>query len=464
MVGFSKKWFKPPDGEKKVHAYHSAVEKQVQPKLSAFHDLINNQAAASQLLLIATIIALIWGSVDVISPYYHNIVNFDIGLRFGTQEFSASLQTLINDFLLTIFFFLVGLEIKKEFLVGELNESQKAVAVMVAALGGILLPAGIFFLINHHYPEANGWAIPIATDTAFAIGVMKTFKHHLPSGALAFTAALAIVDDIAAISIIALYYTPTIHTMALLWAGFTVILLISMNLMGFRSSWPYVVFGLLLWILFESAGIHGTVAGILVAFCIPARPHHGPRHVRKKLQTQLEKLNRKSHNPAHILEDEKQHHILEQIEETIHTATTPLQRWQHNLKWPVLLLVLPLFAFANAGIDVSSYAMLHALQTRVTIGVALALAIGKPLGILLFVFLAQRLKIGKIPEDCRLQHIVAVALLSGIGFTMSLFIATQGYDGMPSDLHHAKVGIIVGSSLSALAGILWIRWMIRRTK
>lgn len=431
------------------------VIRRLERKNSSFQHLINTQIISSILLLITTIATLAWASIDSLNHWYEVFVNTQVGLTIGSAIFAMPLNIFVNDFLLTIFFFMIGLEIKKEFLVGELSNVKSAATIFIAALGGMVVPALIFLLFNFHHPQFIGWGIPMATDTAFALGILALFRNKLPKSIFIFVAALAIVDDIGAILVIAFYYTAQLHILSII-IGFLILgVLATLGYLGVRHFSPYFLLGLCVWVLFESAGLHGTVAGILVAFCIPATSKKNSQHAAHKLFFLVNKfklLHRS--NAKSTLHNQQQHDILEHIGSTVQHSTTPLQRWKNSLEIPVLLLVLPLFALTNAGVDVSWMAVHSAFNDPVSIGIFTGLFLGKPIGITLFTYLSQRLHIGKLPGNCTMREIVPVSLFTGIGFTMSLFIATRSFINNDVLLNNAKVGIILGSLFAIIAGMI----------
>lgn len=445
--------FKSPEGEKDIHAYHTPIEQTVQEKMSSFNDLVEAQHVASLFLFVATVVALVWASTDGIKEYYQTFTHFTFGLQLGTSIFKMPLNEFVNDFLLTIFFFIIGLEIKKEFLVGDLADPKKSINVLMAALGGMLIPALLYYAFNTHYPDLRGWGIPMATDTAFAVGILSLFKNRIRRSALVFMTALAIVDDIGAILVLAIYYTDNVGVTPILVAIGLVFSLILLNLMGVRRALVYMVIGMVIWLLFEQAGIHGTIAGIIIAFCIPARPQKGPRFVLRRVTNLLNKFERNTQEPSHILDDEEQHELLQEIQTTVQKGTTPLQRWEHSLVTPVYILILPIFALTNAGINVSPQALQHALYDPISLGIIAGLFLGKPIGITLFSYLSEKIGLGELADDCTIKDVFSISLFAGIGFTMSLFIAIQSFSGSPALLNDAKVGIIVGSLCSVILGV-----------
>lgn len=441
------------EGQSPEKNYQTRLEEKVQNIITPFQEYINNQATASIFLLLSTLIALAWASMPELSYWYDKFTHLSIGFHIENFHYKQSLHYWVNETLLTLFFFFVGLEIKREFLVGELSNPKNASLVLCSALGGALIPAAIYFAINYNTPAQHGWGIPMATDTAFALGILICFKNRLPQGIFTFLAALAIVDDIAAILIIAIFYTTNINIEYLAYAVVLVAVLAFCNAAGQRKPLPYLVIGILLWITVVQSGIHGTIAGIVVAFLIPARPKKAPgQFIRsaKALLTYFEM--RKSENPV-VLEDETQHAVLEEIQEITEETTTPLQRWEHKLEKPIAFFILPLFALVNAGVQVNTELLHNVFSYKLSLGIFIGLFVGKPLGVILFSHLALWFKIGKLPQNTSIYHISCAAFLTGIGFTMSLFIANLSFHDAES-LMLAKGAIIASSVLSGIVGAI----------
>lgn len=449
----NRRFFQPPKGEEDKHAYQSRFERRLKRFLTPFDEFTQSQITASAFLLFCALAAFIWASVPAWSAYYDKLTNLMMGFYIADFHFKQPLKFWINDLLLSLFFFIVGLEIKREFLAGELTNRKLTMLVVFAALGGMIVPGCIFLLFNLHSANLSGWGIPIATDTAFALGLMACFKKRLPHGVFAFIGALAILDDIGAILVIAFFYTPSFHWLPLVFALALTAVLAFLNYAGFRSAWPYLILGIVIWVLIEAAGIHGTIAGILVAFTIPARPRKGPKHFIERTKELLHLFEKRKQARPLILSDPAQHQILRQVQETAEQATTPLQRFAHQLELPIALLVLPLFALLNAGIPIQTFS--GEVINRVSLGIMLGLFVGKPLGITLFSYLSMKLGLGELPAHTKLRDIFNVALFAGIGFTMSLFVSTLAFND-PKMVMLSKAGILMGSVLSGIVGVIFI--------
>lgn len=448
------KIFKPPEGEEDKHAYHSPLEQKVSEVLSPFEQFKKSQILASSLLMLCALVAILWASLPMAKYSYQWFTHLQFGFHIAGNTIAQPVEFWVNDILLTLFFFLIGLEIKREVLVGELANKKTAVLVTLAAIGGMVFPAGLYMLINIGSPETiHAWGIPMATDTAFALAMLSLFKNKLPTNVFTFMAALAIIDDIGAILVIAIFYSDNIVIAPLILAACLLLCLVLFNYSGVRNPIPYLGLGILILILVESAGIHSTIAGIAVAFTIPARPQKGPRHFLNRTKSLLQYFEHRK-DKAQLLADKKQHEILEELKENLVHATTPLQRWESNLELPILLIILPLFALVNAGLPIQTFANYEAFFQPLTIGIIIGLVIGKPLGITLFSWVALKLKQGTLPEGIKLKHVMAISLFAGIGFTMSLFVSSLAFEPNSANALIAKGSIFIGSILAGVIGCL----------
>lgn len=433
------------------------LEAQVERAISPFQQFIRNQTTGSVLLLMCTVAALLIAN----SPLFHEyetLLETPVGLVFGDLSLKMNLHHWVNDGLMALFFFVLGLEIKREILVGELKQPRQSLPVVLAALGGMLLPSTIFYALNAGSPSVHGWGIPMATDTAFAIGILILLGRRIPPALITFLTALAIIDDLGAILVIALFYTQTIDLTWLGFAGLCLLLLMGCNALGLRHPLVYLLGGGIVWAAMLGSGVHATVAGILVALIVPARPKREPRWFisrSRRLIDRFESIENASRRP--ILGEEEQHAVAEQLQDTAEKATTPLRRWENALEHPVALLVMPLFALANAGVPINPASLSALWSDRLALGVTLGLIAGKTIGITLLSWVALRLRLGDLPANVSLRHIIGVALLGGMGFTMSIFIAGLGFADNPQALVVAKTAILIASLLSGLSGYLWLR-------
>jgi len=396
---------------------------------------LETEAKGGALLFAAALLAFLWANTPLAFLYF-GLREVPMGFRLGAFFLEKPLLLWVNDLLMALFFLLVGLELKRELLAGELRDPRRAGLAVGAALGGMLVPAALYLFLNPRGPELRGWGVPMATDIAFALGVLALVPK-VPLGLKLFLTALAIVDDLGAVLVIALFYTGGLEVAYLLSAALTLALAFLLNRGGVWRLWPYLLLGLPLWYFVLKSGLHATLAGILLAMAIPlrrARPFRG--------ETEAE--------DPEAIEGE-----LEALEEEVGEAQSPLHRLEQALHPWVAYGVLPVFAFFNAGVA------LGGLQVgSVAWGVALGLLLGKPLGILLFSWLALRLGLGTLPEGVGLGAILGVGFLAGIGFTMALFIAGLAFtEGM---LDQAKVGVLAGSLVAGSIGYGLVRTSLER--
>ena len=389
------------------------------------------------------------------STYYAGFLNHPISLHLGDFNLlshhgeSLTVAAFINDCLMAIFFFHVGLEIKREILVGELSSTRKAALPILAALGGMIAPVLVYFLFNGSEPGIRGAAIPMATDIAFSLGVLSLLGKRVPLALKIFLTAFAVVDDIGGILVIVLFYTEEIQLSYLLFAFALIILLAVACKLRINKKTLYIVTGIAIWYLFLQSGVHSTVAGVLVAFTIPAYPR---LNIDKYISRIRKSIDSFPPNESITLSNE-QIHELKNIEGASNKAISPLQYMEDRLNGLVNFLILPLFAFANAGIVFVGGG--SDLMGMVTLGVALGLIIGKPLGIFSFTWLFVRLGVVRLPDGVCWKSIFGVSCIGGIGFTVSLFIANLSFADVDiSLLNQAKAGIILGTIISGAVGYI----------
>lgn len=422
-----------------------------------FSSFIRAQTTSSLFLLFSTIAALWWAN-SAYSSNYVNLLQTPIGILLGDFELKASLKHIINDGLMVIFFFLLGLEIKREVLAGDLAQPAARHMLVMCALGGMAIPAGLYSLFNWSLDSQVGWGIPMATDTAFALGVLTIVRKHIPASLIAFIVGVAIVDDVGAILVIAVFYTQEISVLYLSGAVILIALLVIANYSGIRQPFFYIILGVATWWMMLKSGIHATVAGVAVALTVPARPKLASGALLAKAKSTINVMQKKKKD-VDVLASELDHKTILEVRDIAELATTPLRRWEDALELPVALIILPLFALANAGIvfDLSSF--IDSLQQPIGLGIVTGLVLGKFLGISGACWLGLRYNIGRLPEGVNLQHVIGASFIAGIGFTMSTFIATLGFDGQPEHLHNAKTSILVGSVLAAFFGVIYIRFI-----
>ncbi|MCL6351386.1 Na+/H+ antiporter NhaA [Pectobacterium polaris] len=378
---------------------------------------IRLDAAAGVMLMMATVLAIAFANWSVTAAGYQQFLMMPVEMRFGALEINKNLLLWINDGLMAIFFLLIGLEVKRELVEGSLASRQQAMLPLAAAVGGMVFPALLFLLFNANDEVTRaGWAIPAATDIAFAIGVLTLLGKRVPAGLKVFLLALAIIDDLGAILIIALFYTQQIFWPALGGAVLAIAALAYMNRQQVGKISAYLLVGIVLWVCILKCGVHATLAGVIVGFFIPLRTSNG--------------------------------------------ESSPATTLEHGLQTWVAFLIIPLFAFANAGIVLQGI-VLEKLFSPLSLGIAAGLLIGKPLGITLFSWLTIRLGYARLPAGVCFSQIVAVSVLCGIGFTMSIFITLLAFSGGDAELiTYAKLGILLASGLAALLGYLALRGVL----
>lgn len=427
----------------------SPIDKLLQP-INKFTHL---DYASVLVLLLSVVLATVWVNTSFAGAYYH-IWELTFSVGFGKEILSHPLHLWINDGLMAIFFFLIGLELKREFLAGELSTFKKASLPMVAALGGMLVPAGIYTLINYGGAGAHGWGIPMATDIAFAVALVSIAGRHIPSSVKVFLSALAVADDLGAVLVIAFFYSSGLHFTPLFIAGGFLLVLILGNVVGIRHSAFYILFGFGVWVCFLLSGVHATIAGVLVAFTIPARTKIDEKRYADTLRQLSHDFDEEVPNCS-TLTTPKQHDTIEHIKELSQAAQTPLQKIESALHRWVAFLIMPLFALANAGITISGN-FFATLINPVSVGITAGLLIGKFTGVLFFTWLMVTLKIAVLPHGSTWTQITGVALLAGIGFTMSLFVSALAFS-QPAMIDQAKCGIIVASLIAGTLGTIVLK-------
>ncbi len=419
-----------------------------------FSDFIKDQSNAGVVLFIVAVVAMVWAN----SPWkesYHHLWEHTVAISVDTWRLERDFHHWINDGLMAMFFFLVGLELKREIVGGELSKPRDAILPVTAGVGGMIAPALIFLMLNPDGPKQDGWGIPMATDIAFAVGLLALLGSRAPLALKVFITTLAIADDLGAVLVIALFYTSDIGLWnVLIGAGFMG-LLIAGNLLGVRSPWYYAIIGIGgMWTAFLLSGIHATVAGVLAAMAIPAVTRLDERTYIERISKYIKEFAALEPNRQPTLTAD-QLHMIEKIDRASEYAETPLQRLEHRLHPIVMYIVIPLFALANAGVELPSEPS-EALLGSVTLGVGLGLLLGKPLGILGLSWLLVRLGWAKLGTAVTWRHMVGAAFLAGIGFTMSLFINELAFRD-PDLRQQAKLGIIIASVIAGIIGFLVLR-------
>ncbi|MGE5192836.1 MAG: Na+/H+ antiporter NhaA [Deltaproteobacteria bacterium] len=419
------------------------------PLIRPFQEFAAHETSGGILLLLCTLVALAW----VNSPWadsYEALWHTRVSLGIAGHALDGDLHFWVNDALMAIFFFVVGLEIKRELLVGELASRRQAALPILGAMGGVLAPALIYTAVNFGKAGAAGWGIPMATDIAFVMGLMALLGGRIPLGLKVFLTALAIVDDIAAVLVIALFYTVQIAWLGVGVAALSVLLLFAANRMGVRHPLPYALLGIILWLAVLHSGVHPTIAGVALAMTIPSRTELNAREFLQHGRGILEHFERNFDKQKGVMTDEGQQVAIAALEDACEKVQPPLYRLEETLHPWVTFLVMPLFALANAGVAFSGGIVQH-LADPITVGVALGLLLGKPIGIGLASWLAVKSGAAALPSGVSWNHIHGAAWLGGIGFTMSLFIGSLAFLN-PEPLAAAKFGILAGSLLAGIVG------------
>ncbi|MFT6113454.1 MAG: NhaA family Na+:H+ antiporter [Oleispira sp.] len=435
--------------------YKNILQRSLEYMHEPFSSFIRAQTTSSLFLLLSTIVALWWAN-SVYSSTYLNLVHTPIGLFLGDFEFQASLKHIINDGLMVVFFLLLGLEIKREVLAGDLAQPENRRMLIFCAIGGMVVPAVIYSLFNWGLDSQIGWGIPMATDTAFALGVLTIVRKHMPVSLLAFIVGVAIVDDVGAILVIALFYTQEISVMPLFSAFALIAFLAAANYAGVRQPIFYIIIGVASWWMMLLSGVHATVAGVAIALTVPARSKLGSGESLDKAKKTIISMQKET-GDVDALGSRQDHNQVLEIRNLAENAGTPLRRWEDVLHLPVALFILPLFALINAGVVFDFNLFIDSLRHPVGLGIIAGLVVGKFIGISGACWLGLHYKIGSLPRGLNIQHVMGASLIAGIGFTMSTFIATLGFDGQPEYLHNAKTSILVASIISAFLGVLYLR-------
>ncbi|MGH8979347.1 MAG: Na+/H+ antiporter NhaA [Acidimicrobiia bacterium] len=401
--------------------------------LYPLRDFFHTEAAGGVVLVAATAAALVWANAAPSS--YDDLWSTVFSIGTDDHSLSLTLRAWVNDGLMAIFFFVVGLEIKRELVEGELRQPRQAALPVIAAIGGMVVPALVYVTFNAGGPGSDGWGIPMATDIAMAIGVLSLLGNRVPSALKLFVLALAIVDDIGAILVIALFYSDDFNAGAALAAGGFLAAMLVLRAMGVRRLWPFVVLGVGVWVAIHEGGVHATIAGVVLGLLTPTRPFRQADMVDADVLTDLSTVERAHETEVHARESVS---LVEWLEHRIHPWSS--------------YVIIPTFALANAGVVISRDSLDAAVSSPITHGIVVGLVVGKLVGISLFTWIACRIGIASMPRDARMAHIIGVAALAGIGFTVSLFIAELafGANGLYTD--EAKLGILAASIIAGALG------------
>jgi NhaA family Na+:H+ antiporter len=440
--------------------FRKARQKPIGKVIRPFRDFMKLESSSGIIILAAVLVALAW----INSPFndsYDELWEMELAAKIGGFELSKHLIHWVNDFLMAIFFLLVGLEIKREILIGELSSFRQASLPIVAAIGGMIVPAAIYLLFNPPGSEgAKGWAVPMATDIAFALGVLMLIGKRVPFSLKVFLTSLAIVDDIGAVIVIAVFYTSELYVDYLLLAILLALMLFGLNAIGIRHPLIYIILGAVLWFFVLKSGAHATIAGIVLAMSIPTTTVIDYEEFRTISSGLVNKMNQ-------TVEAGEEEDInlkfyqgaLQTLELACHDVESPLQRLEHDLAPYVIFLIVPIFALANAGVDLGGN-LFEIIFDPITLGIFLGLVLGKPLGIVGSVWLATRLGIIELPKSLNWWHILGVGALAGIGFTMSMFVSGLAFTD-EALLASTKVGILLASLTAGIIGSLLLTKAMR---
>ena len=440
----------------------------VERVLGPFERFAARETSGGLVLLLCAVIAVVWANSRWADSYHH-LWEFEFVLGAGARLARFTLHQAINDALMVVFFFLVGLEIKREILVGELASLKHAALPMAGALGGMLVPAALYWMLNRSGPGANGWGIPMATDIAFALGVLALLGSRVPTSLKVFLAALAIADDIGAVLVIALFYSTGVVWSAVAVVVAVLMLALGANVAGVRRPWVYALLGIVLWLAVIASGVHATVAGVLLAFTIPSRTRINESEFLRRARAALQRFDDSlvelpsTAAASTVLTNAGSQEALHSLERLCEQAQPPLHRLEHALHGVVALGIMPLFALANAGVSLEGN-LLAALSSPITLGVTLGLVLGKPIGITLFAWGAVRSGLAEKPTGVPWSALHAVAWLGGIGFTMSLFVSNLAFTGPDAGrlLDSSRLGVFAGSIVAGTVGYLLLRFAGRR--
>jgi NhaA family Na+:H+ antiporter len=436
--------------EKKPAAAAAQAKTAVAKLLSPVQDFINTESASGVVLIGAALVAFAWANSPWANHYFA-ILEIPLGIGFGAWGLEKPLILWVNDLLMAVFFFVVGLEIKRECLVGELAGWQKASLPVAGALGGMIVPALIYVALNPSEPAVRGWGVPMATDIAFALGILALLGDRVNLGLKVFLLALAIVDDLGAVLVIALFYTYELNIGALLLSFLAWAVALAYGRFGGGKALAFALIGLVAWYFMLKSGVHATIAGVLMALAVPLRHQLSPQ----QLQQELRPLTTRGGDFEQV------EATIEHLEEVLARAHSPLHKMEHALAPFTAFVIMPVFAFFNAGLALGGRET--ELLSAVSIGAFVGLLLGKPIGVVGFVALAVKTGLTRLPAGTSWQGLIGVGLLAGIGFTMSLFIASLAFPDVAT-LNQAKMGVLCASVIAALAGLAFLHRTLPRAR
>lgn len=429
----------------------------------AFMKFLHSESTGGIILLICAVIALLFANIPALVPFTA-IWDYNCGIEFGNFSLKMPLRLWINDGLMAIFFFVVGLEIKREMLVGGLSSTKKAALPVFAALGGMIFPAIIYVIFNHDNPDtSHGWGIPMATDIAFAIGVISLLGKRVPIGIKALITALAVADDLGAIIVLAIFYpTHALHLSFLLYAAIVVAIILILRKLGVYNKYLYVIAGVFLWYFIFQSGVHATIAGVILAITVPSRPKIDEDTYITKFSGMLERFKTTVKRDESPLANSEGVFIIHEMHKEVEKVDPLMHRFESKLHPFSTFLIMPLFALANAGVAFSGMDFSEGVPS-LTLGIFFGLVIGKPLGIFILSFLSTKLKIAELPSGTSWPQIFAMGMLAGIGFTMSIFINGLAFHD-PIFADEGKMTILISSFTAAIIGSLALYLTTRKNK
>ncbi len=428
--------------------------------LNPIQKFIKAESFSGILLFSAMILALILSNSPV-SEQFNSIWQYKIGIKSENFTLVKPLILWINDGLMAIFFFLIGLEIKREILIGELNTLKKASFPFFAAIGGMLVPLTLYLVLNANPETRGGWGIAMATDIAFTLAILKLLGNKVPLSIKIFLTAFAIIDDIGAVLVIGIFYTEDVAWSLLIYAGILLSVLYILSYLKIHLKFLLLLFGIAIWVLFLKSGIHPTIAGILIALAVPIRQRMNEYKFSEKLKEISHRITKSSNTNDLPVLTKKQIEEIDHLETLTSKVQSPLQQLEHRLHYWVAFFIMPVFAISNAGISFSGD---MAIDFSLTLNLAISLFVGKTIGVSLFSYLGVKFKMAALPKKINFLDIFGVAVLSGVGFTMSLFIGNLAFVGNDVFINSAKIGIISGSLISGVVGYLILRWSSSRKK
>ncbi|MCU4165342.1 Na+/H+ antiporter NhaA [Carboxylicivirga caseinilyticus] len=432
-----------------------------------FEEFISFLTSGSALLMLATFAAIIWANIshESYDHFWHSLFTIEseiFDIRLGLQHW-------VNDGLMAIFFFVVGLEIKREFLAGELSSLKQASLPIFAAIGGMIIPIIFYFSFGFEGGAADGWGIPMATDIAFSLGVLALLGKRVPLALKVFLTALAIVDDLGAVLVIAIFYGGDLNWTYLMIAAGLLIILVIANLRNIQNLKLYTFVGFIIWYFFlmsgvdgPGSGIHCTIAGVLIAFTIPARPKVKVDEFVSRISSGLQRFSNTERSSNYRVLTDEQLYAINDVDYSVNKVQSPLQRLEHQFHGFIGVFVLPVFALSNAGVSLFTHEGGEEVFTSLSLAIAFSLVFGKAIGITLFSWLAVRLGFAVKPKSSSWLSFLGLALLGGIGFTMSIFIASLGFSDAPGLLNQAKIGIFVGSIIAGFAGYFILKVSLKK--